>query len=276
MVKYSFNKNATKNLVNMQASWPHAWSITQYCYVSDQFMDNSSTQNLNQTVTTEDGISPCFYSGISESLQSDYFYNTKLIFTPVTILLGLWCFLSNGLVLFVVLRSSFRKRAAFLMLCSLTLSDFLWGGVVTPMYIFFRVEEFMRGRICGYDNDLNNYWYYIPLHLCLLGTIGNLAVISVDRYLAVAKAMWYKVSVKQRHAFVACACIWLFAILLLTFKLIAVFPYKWIQIFEWCFMALVSATVVTVQLITMRFLWKHNSNVAEMTANTANAATAAM
>ena len=236
---------------------------------------NESQQAFTKNSTAQEGIE-CFVSGMSKTLQADLLYYSNFVLTPVMILLGIWCFLSNGSVLLAVHMARFQCRAGFLLLCSLTLTDFLWGGVVAPMYVTFRVREFLRGEACANREDWNHPVMVISFFLCLFGTVGNLAVISIDRYLAVANAMWYKVSMKRRRAFVSCFFVWLASTSIVSLKQANVVSEKWVETAEACYVGLTSAAIIVIQLLTLRYLYKHNNNVAQMNANSANAVNAAI
>ena len=67
----------------------------------------------------------CFVQGISMSFQDSYFYYTNYI-SPLTMLLSVWCVLSNSAVIITLLRSGIKIiRPGLLMLCSLSFTDLL-------------------------------------------------------------------------------------------------------------------------------------------------------
>ena len=208
---------------------------------------------------------PCFFSGISQTFQFNLIYYTNIFLTPVTILLGLWCFLSNGLVLIAILRGGLRIRPGFLMLCSLTLTDVVWGGLVTPMYVRFRVVELLDGKVCLNRSDLDESpLMAVVFFLCLFSTQENLGVMSVDRYLAVAKPMWYKATVTKQHAIFASGGVWLAAMTMAIQREVNVFPRKPLEKFEAFFVTLSSSLVIPVQILTLVTLRKHNNAVAQV------------
>ena len=174
----------------------------------------------------EQAKQPCLLPGISQTFQSHLFYYFNLFLTPVNILLGLWCFLSNGLILISILRGGLRIRPGFLMLCSLTLTDVVWGGLVTPMYVRFRVIELLNGKACANASDWDSPLMLTSFYLCGYSTLGNLGVMSADRYLAVAKPMWYKTTVTKQHAMFTCGGVWLTSMTIGIQRQIKVFSSK--------------------------------------------------
>ena len=173
----------------------------------------------NHSTEQHDKGRSCFISGISQTLQHDYLNYSNLAFTPVLISLGIWCGLSNATVPIAILRGGFRIRKGYVVLCSLAFIVLLWGGVVIPVYLKHRLEEIFNRHVCANCSDWDNPVMVVSFFVCLLGKVGTLTVMSVDRYLAVAKALWYKVSVKRWHAFLACLYVWMVSVSIVTAKL---------------------------------------------------------
>ena len=206
---------------------------------------------------------PCFISGTSQTLQRDFFYYSNFLLTPLTTLLGLWCFLSNGLILIAILRGGLRIRPGFLLLCGLTLTDVLWGGLVTPMYVRFRVVELLNGKVCSNRSDWDSPLMVTSFFLCLFSTLGNLAVMSGDRYLAVVKPMWYKSTVTKQHAMCASSAVWLTSTAMVALRQVQIFPQRALEVFEACYVVVSSCAIISVQLTTLVALRKHNNAVAQ-------------
>ena len=206
----------------------------------------------------------CFFQGFSETLQLNYFYYSNFALTPVTILLAAWCFLSNGFVLLMFIRGKLQLRAGFYSLCSLTTTDVLWSGLVIPLYVSFRIKELLTGRACANKSDWDNPIMVTSFFLCVFSTVGTLGVMSVDRYLAVSKPMWYKVVIKNRHIITACCGVWLITLAMVILKQIALFPRKVVELFEACYMVICSSLIIVLQLLTLMGLRKHNNGVANL------------
>ena len=230
---------------------------------------------MEPNLTTEimQGVSPdlveeqtgrsCFVAGISQTVQLHFSYYSNLLLTPVTTLLGLWCFLSNGLILITILRGGLRIRPGFLLLCSLTLTDVLWGGLVTPVYVRFRVAELLNGKVCSNRSDWDSPLMVTSFFLCLFSTLGNLAVMSGDRYLAVSKPMRYKATVTKEHAMCASGAVWLTSTAIVVLRQVHLFPQRALELFEACYVVVSSFAIIAVQLSTLVVLRKHNNAVVQ-------------
>ena len=153
----------------------------------------------------------CFIPGISETFQIRFFYYANW-FSPLTMLLSTWCFVSNAIVIIGLLRSGIRSlRPGLLMVCSLAFSDLLWGTTVAPINAGFRVKNLMNSNVCEVSwqtFEMVETNLAIPFTMCFVGTIGNLMVMSMDRYLAVRSWLRYTVLVTRRRAVVSCSLVW--------------------------------------------------------------------
>jgi len=223
----------------------------------------------NYTAQNHLGGRSCFVPGVSQTFQRDYFYFTSVVFTPVITLLGIWSVLSNGSILIAILKGGIRIRPGFLLLCSLTLTDFLWGGLVTPVYLKFRFKEIVNSYFCANRGDWQDPLMVASFFLCLFGTVGSLAVISLDRYLAIAQAMWYKVSVKLWHACFVCIGVWLLSSSIIAAKITRFVPRDAIEAVEAGYVIICSCFTIIAQVLTLYVLHKHNKSVAQLNAGTA-------
>ncbi|XP_078367456.1 cannabinoid receptor 2-like [Oculina patagonica] len=227
-------------------------------------LTTNDTQIAFPDLATEQAKRSCFSSGISHTPQLHFLYYSNFFLVPVTTLLGLWCFLSNGLVLIAILRGGLRIRPGFLLLCSLTLTDVVWGGLVTPMFVRNRVNDLLSGKACTNPSDWKSSFMPVFFNLSLFSTLGNLGVISVDRYLAVAKPMWYKATVTMQHAIFACSGVWLASVLMVILRKMEVLPPIALEIFQTSLIIFFSCLVVGVQILTLVTLRKHNNAVAQV------------
>lgn len=208
---------------------------------------------------------PCFLAGtISQKFQSSYFYYSNFVLTPLTALLGLWCFFSNLSVFFAIIRGRVRINAGLFTLCSLTLTDVLWAGIVVPLYLRFRVAEFISGQACANRKDWDNPFMVSAFFLCIFSTVGTLGVMSVDRYLAVSRPLWYKVNVRKRHTIFACSGVWLISALIVALKEIALVPLNVLELFEALYIAPIALLVIIFQVSSLVALRRHNHAVANI------------
>ena len=197
----------------------------------------------------------CFIPEIDLSFQKNYFYYTNFI-SPFTMLLSVWCCVSNAAVIVALLRTGVKSiRPGLLMLCSLTLTDFFWGAIVGPMNSSFRIKHLLNSQVCEVYSELEETPIIALLAISCSGTLLNLAVISIDRYFAVTKFVQYKFVVTWPRTLVTCCVVWLTSIafgpLQSRFRLPIV-----------CCLILTAFIVISVQVMTLLHLHHHNNNVA--------------
>ena len=205
----------------------------------------------------------CFVPGISVSFQKSYLYYTNWI-SPVAMLLSVWCFVSNASVIIALFRSGIRSvRPGLLIVFSLTLTDFLWGAIVAPVYSGIRIKHLMNSQVCEVYSAIMEIPLLIPVSMSLLGTFGNLAIISTDRYLAVKHYARYKFLVTRRRAVTACALVWLTTSTMATLREVGILPNVPFNLFVAGFVILSTAVIIIAQAMTLRHLRQHNNALAE-------------
>ena len=202
----------------------------------------------------------CFIPGNSESFQIRFFYYANW-FSPLTMLLSIWCFVSNAIVIIGLLRSGIRSlRPGLLMVCSLAFSDFLWGATVAPINAGFSdVCEVIWQTFEMVETNLA-----IPFTVCFIGTIGNLTVMSIDRYLAVRSWLRYTVLVTRRRAVVSCSLVWLTSV---TIGCLNQFKTLRHTVFDFIMSGVIilsSSVIIIFKIITLCLFRRHNNAVAQM------------
>ena len=214
----------------------------------------------------------CLVSGISVSFQKSYFYYTNYLF-PLSMLLSVWCFVANAAVIIGLFRSGIKTlRPGLLFLCSLTLTDLLWGATVAPIDAGFRMKNTIEKQSpCGIDTKTTELPFILFIATTNLGSILNLAVISIDRYLAVKHFSQYKFMMTRCRAIAACCVVWVIAITIgilaqvdLLYPQLPV-PLKPLVYWSGAAILAVSVPLIAIlQIMTIRELRRHNNNVAEM------------
>ena len=199
----------------------------------------------------------CFIPGIDLSFQKSYFYYTNLI-SPLTMLLSVWCCVSNAAVIVALLRNGVKSiHPGLLMLCSLTLTDFLWGAIVGPMNSSFRIKHLLNSQVCEVYSELEETPIILLLLMSFVCTMLNLAVISIDRYFAVTKFVQYKFLVTRPRTVVTLSVVWLTSIAIGPFHSHVRFMILGCGV-------LAGFIVIFVQVMTLFHLHHHNNNVADM------------
>ena len=219
----------------------------------------------------------CFVPGISVSFQKIYFYYTNWI-CRVTMLLSVWCVVSNASVIIALFRSGIRSvRPGLLVVCRLTITDLIWEATVAPVNTGFRLKHFMNSQVCEVYSELAEIPKNVPASMYFLGTFGNLAIISIDRYLAVKAYDQYKFLVTRCRALIACALVWLMSTTMGILRQVEGIPQKPFHALVAGFVILTVTVTIIAQIMTIRCLHRHNNATAEMMeeanpVNTANAA----
>ena len=155
----------------------------------------------------------CLVPGISVSFQKSYFYYTNYLF-PLSMLLSVWCFVANAAVIIGLFRTGIKSlRPGLLFLCSLTLTDLVWGATVAPINSGFRMKNAIEKQSpCGIDTKTPELPMLLFIVITNLGSILNLAVISIDRYLSVKRYVQYKFLMTRCRAIAACCVVWVISI----------------------------------------------------------------
>ena len=99
----------------------------------------------------------------------------------------------NALVIVTVARTKSLQRPSLLMLCSLANTDLIYA----LFFLSVSIKTVLSDHMCLCDLGLMDTAIFI---LCMLATLGALAVISRDRYLAVTKPWWYRYHVNASRA----------------------------------------------------------------------------
>lgn len=186
----------------------------------------------------------CLVAGISVSFQTQYFYYVNW-FAPITLLLSIWCFVSNAAVIVTLLRSGIKSiRPGLLMLCSLSFTDLLRSATSTFTVCTFRLKHLLNNQVCQVYSEIET----MPMF---------------------------------SRALVACIAVWTVSITSGFVREVAG-QQSTLKNFLLPAISIPSvAIIVILQIMTIRLLRRHNRAVADMmeegnaanpTANTANAA----
>lgn len=111
---------------------------------------------------------------------------------------------ANFLVLAAVVRTRSLQRPSLLLLCNLSATELLW----TVFTIVRNSARITHVNLCPEQTGLEPMFVV----LCVLSTLGNLAIISKDRHLAVKKPWWYRCHVTRSHVFRKTALLWIFSV----------------------------------------------------------------
>lgn len=115
---------------------------------------------------------------------------------------------ANALVIIAVLKDPFRdlKKPFTLLILNLAVTDLIVGALVEPLSVYIHSRE-ARGL------SINFAWLSQTAYfLCCTASLLSLAALTVDRYLAIARAVWYRANVRNTRVFFASILVWLLSI----------------------------------------------------------------
>ena len=114
--------------------------------------------------------------------------------SPITMLLSIWCcFVSNAAVIVALLRSEIKSiRPGLLMLCSLSFTDLFRSVIAALTVLFIRLRHLLNSQVCQVYSEIETMPWASCTLITYIGTILNLTIISIDRYLAVRSVCQYR------------------------------------------------------------------------------------
>ena len=135
----------------------------------------------------------CLMPNLPEAIQHRVRDITNHVVIPLNMLMAVMSFVCNGFVVITVARTKSLQQPPLLVLASLAITD-----VLLSKYALFRfIEISAHKHMCPENVSAEKG---AVSSLCLLATLGNLAVVSRDRYLAVTKPWWYRTHVTKSRA----------------------------------------------------------------------------
>ena len=153
----------------------------------------------------------------AQLLDHDHEQGAEISTTTVTVvagicslLFGLVAFSTNSVLLFTLYRDPynyFRRRASTYFVASLSVSDFLGGVFVQPLY-----AACMLSKATGVEQTNLCDITLIFSHASTKISIIMVVVLSLDRYLAVKLSWRYRHLVTVRKAIICDISIWLFCV----------------------------------------------------------------
>ena len=160
----------------------------------------------------------CLIPNLPEEIQHRVRDMTTYFVQPLYMLLALVAFVCNSLICITVARTKSLKRPSLLLLSSLSVTDLIFA----LFSLYMGIKILLREHMCLATMESEERAIVV---LCSLATLGTLAVISRDRYLAVKKPWWYRNHVSTSRA-IQMSCIpWLISVIM-TFIHIVYFVYK--------------------------------------------------
>ena len=162
-----------------------------------------ANESLNQTASSVDlPNQQCLFTSLPEHTLHDV---TNLVVLPLDTLLALLSVTWNSVILVAILRTPSIQNPSLLLLCSLSTTDVIWA-IFSAIH---NTKSFILKNIC--PKELFKEEFFVVV-LCFLTTLGNLAVISCDRLLAVNNPWWYRSHATRSHAVKQITLVWVIAL----------------------------------------------------------------
>ena len=149
----------------------------------------------------------CLMPNLPEEIQHRVRDMANYVVRPLDMLLAFMSLVFNALICIIVARTKSLQRPSMLMLCSLSVTDLIYS----QFSLYVNIKTVLIEHKC-----LPNLGYVdiIMYLLCSGATLGTLAVISRDRYLAVTKPFWYRSHVTKSSAIKMSCLPWLISVVL--------------------------------------------------------------
>ena len=145
----------------------------------------------------------CLFLSIPKDKRLSLFGVAYFVFLPLDTLLAVMSLICNSVVLASILRTRRIQRPSLILLCSLSMTDLTWAVFA----LYKNIQALTSKDICPKEPKGRVEW--CTYLICGLSTLGNLAVISLDRFLALSKPLWYRTSVTRSRAIKQVLFVWL-------------------------------------------------------------------
>ena len=138
----------------------------------------------------------CLIADLSIDTQLQLLNIGKYVFRPLSFILAFSSFVLNTLVIIAVARTKSLQYPAMVMICSLAVTD-----AILPLNFMQKNIEALTFERRTCPNVHPGPVQTAASALCIQATLGNLAVISRDRYLAARSPWWYRNHMTKSRAF---------------------------------------------------------------------------
>ena len=150
----------------------------------------------------------CLLRDIPQRTQLTLRDITISVVIPLDTLLALLSVTFNSVILLAILRRRSVQRASLLLLCSLSTTDEIWA----ILSVVHNTKFLILGKDLSPKEAAPRKIF--AAHLCFFSTIGSLAMISRDRFLAVKSPLRYRSHVTRSRAIKKIAMVWVMSVIL--------------------------------------------------------------
>ena len=189
--------------------WMHARASQSYCANFMAVVMYCILQDTINMVTANSSHLPyeaCLIANLPTTIQLLVRDISNHFVRPLNVLLAVLSFVCNALVIITVARTKSLQRPPLLMLSSLAVTDLTFS-----QYSLFRIIEVLaHEHMCPSGSPEKSTMAV----LCNLATLGTLATISRDRFVAVRDPWWYRNHVTKSRAFKMMSAPWLMSVVI--------------------------------------------------------------
>ena len=219
-------------------------------------MEHNTTAPPTTTVTEK-----CLSSYLSMDHQLLVSKVSLVLQICVIPLFALWIALSNIIVIVAIWTFNSAQKPCSWITSSQAFSDVITGVAVLPLQLAVRIDHLRTSQICYFESVsifLGPYFYF--QWLSTLGTLGNLAIYSVDRFYAVKNPHRYRavVTIKKVQKIIA-----LFWLLVSTLEVI-LFEFD-VWFLNVVLVAACILFIIIFQYLVLKAFRQHNASVASST-----------
>lgn len=203
----------------------------------------------------------CYVPEISSHFQTEYLKKTHLVVLPLNIICVLMSTILNILILWAVYRKRRLRRGSGLLIGSINFKDILLVSVLQPMAVYRSFFFIMNGNYCAKTpiDDLRLYLIFLYRSVALT----TMALISLDRWLAIHRPSLYKSVLTVKRIIVSIALVWLVS---MSISLVATYVIQPKHRYQLAFFqfGVTSLIVAIVQLDIYRGIKQHGKKVADL------------
>ncbi len=128
---------------------------------------------------------------------------TAIITAAIGVFVAIGATIGNSIILFVLVKFERLQIPSNLLLGSLCITDLLTGLIVQPLSIVRRSTEAYGRHLC----NVRLVCAYFAF-LCVVASIINVCLISIDRYFAITMPFWYQARVTNTRYICIISAIW--------------------------------------------------------------------
>lgn len=203
----------------------------------------------------------CYLPEISPHFQTEFLKKTHLVVSPLNIVCVLISTVLNFLVLLAVYKKRRLRRGSGVLLCSINLKDLLLVSILQPMAVYRSFLFVVNGNFCAKSpiDGLRSYLIFLYRSVALT----TMALISVDRWLAIHRPSLYKTVFTMKRILASIALVWLISMTISFVATYVIQPKHRYQLVFFQFGA-TCVMVAILQLDVYRGIKQHGKRVADL------------